>query len=92
MNNQTTFLQVTKRGVFKDLEQSPYEVRLKDKVLKFSSRAKMNKFCDDMKRKETQLYRSFERIYGPNFNKENTSFNQLVRTLYVVQYNNMRLK
>ena len=48
---------VTKRGVFKNLEMSPYEVKVKDRTLKFSSRAKMNKFCDEMKRKETQLLR-----------------------------------
>ena len=35
---------VTKRGVFKSLEMSPYEVKVKDRTLKFSSRAKMKKF------------------------------------------------
>lgn len=85
-------LVVTKRGVFKNLEKSPYEVQVKDKTLKFSSRAKMNKFCDEMKRKETQLFRSFERIYGENFDKEKTNFDGLVRSLYITHYNKLKLK
>lgn len=85
-------LVVTKRGVFKNLELSPYEVQLKDRTLKFSSRAKMNKFCDEMKRKELQLLRSFQRIYGENFDKEKTNFDELVRSLYITHYNRMKLK
>ena len=85
-------LVVTKRGVFKNLEMSPYEVQLKDRTLKFSSRAKMNKFCDEMKRKETQLLRSFQRIYGPNFDREKTNFDGLVRSLYITHYNKLKLK
>lgn len=85
-------LVVTKRGVFKNLELSPYEVQLKDRTLKFSSRAKMNKFCDEMKRKELQLLRSFQRIYGENFDKEKTNFDGLVRSLYITHYNRMKLK
>lgn len=83
---------VTKRGVFKNLEMSPYEVQVKDRTLKFSSRAKMNKFCDEMKRKETQLFRSFQRIYGPNFDREKTNFDCLVRSLYITHYNKLKLK
>jgi phenylalanyl-tRNA synthetase alpha subunit len=85
-------LVVTKRGVFKNLEMSPYEVQVKDRTLKFSSRAKMNKFCDEMKRKETQLFRSFQRIYGEDFDKEETNFNALVRSLYITKYNKLKLK
>lgn len=85
-------LVVTKRGVFKNLEMSPYEVKVKDRTLKFSSRAKMNKFCDEMKRKETQLLRSFQRIYGPNFDREKTNFDGLVRSLYITSYNKLKLK
>lgn len=85
-------LAVTKRGVFKKLEMSPYEVQVKDRTLKFSSRAKMNKFCDEMKRKETQLFRSFQRIYGTNFDREKTNFDGLVRSLYVSHYNKLKLK
>ncbi len=85
-------LVVTKRGVFKNLEMSPYEVQVKDITLKFSSRAKMNKFCDEMKRKETQLFRSFQRIYGPNFDREKTNFDGLVRSLYITHYNKLKLK
>ena len=85
-------IDVTKRGVFKDLELSPFEVVFKDKKFKFSSRAKMNKFSDEMKRKETQLLRSFQRIYGENFDKETTNFDGLVRSLYITHYNQMKLK
>lgn len=85
-------LVVTKRGVFKNLEMSPYEVQVKDRTLKFSSRAKMNKYCDEMKRKETQLLRSFQRIYGPNFDREKTNFDGLVRSLYITHYNKLKLK
>ena len=85
-------LVVTKRGVFKNLEMSPYEVQLKDRALKFSSLAKMNKFCDEMKRKETQLLRSFQRIYGPNFDRQKTNFDGLVSSLYITHYNKLKLK
>ena len=85
-------LVVTKRGVFKNLEMSPYEVQVKDRKLKFSSLAKMNKFCDEMKRKETQLLRSFQRIYGPNFDREKTNFDYLVRSLYITSYKKLKLK
>ena len=85
-------LVVTKRGVFKNLEMSPYEVQVKDRTLKFSSRAKMNKFCDEMKRKETQLLRSFQRIYGPNFDRQKTNFDGLVRSMYITHYNKLKLK
>lgn len=90
IDNQT--LVVTKRGVFKNLALSPYEVQVQDRTLKFSSRAKMNKFCDEMERKKKQLFRSFERIYGPNFDKEKTNFDNLVRSLYVTHYNRLKLK
>ena len=83
---------VTKRGVFKNLEMSPYEVKVKDRTLKFSSRAKMNKFCDEMKRKETQLFRSFQRIYGSNFDREKTNFDSLIRSMYITNYNKLKLK
>ena len=83
---------VTKRGVFKNLEMSPYEVQVNDRTLKFSSRTKMNKFCDEMKRKETQLLRSFQRIYGPNFDRQKTNFDGLVRSLYITHYNILKLK
>lgn len=85
-------LVVTKRGVFKNLAMSPYEIQLNDRTLKFSSRAKMNKFCDEMKRKEMQLFRSFQRIYGPNFDKQKTNFDGLVRSLYITSYNKLKLK
>lgn len=85
-------LVVTKRGVFRNLEMSPYEVQVKDRTLKFSSRAKMNKFCDEMKRKETQLLRSFQRIYGPDFDRQKTNFDGLVRSLYITHYNKLKLK
>lgn len=85
-------LVVTKRGVFKNLEMSPYEVQVKDRKLKFSSLAKMNKFCDEMKRKETQLLRSFQRIYGPNFDRQKTNFDGLVRSLYIISYKKLKLK
>ena len=85
-------LGVTKRGVFKDLGMSPYEVQIRHRVLKFSSLAKMNKFCDEMKRKETQLFRAFQRIYGPNFDREKTNFDGLIYSLYVSHYKKMKLK
>lgn len=85
-------LVVTKRGVFKNLEMSPYEVQVKDRTLKFSSLAKMNKFCDEMKRKETQLFRSFQRIYGPDFDREKTNFDGLIYSLYITHYKKMKLK
>ena len=85
-------LVVTKRGVFKNLGMSPYEVQVRHRVLKFSSRAKMNKFCDEMKRKETQLFRSFQRIYGPNFDREKTNFDGLIYSMYVTNYNKLKLK
>lgn len=85
-------LVMTKRGVFKNLEMSPYEVQLKDRVLKFSSLAKMNKFCDEMKRKETQLFRAFQRIYGQNFDREKTNFDGLIHSLYITHYNKLKLK
>lgn len=85
-------LVVTKRGVFKNLGMSPYEVQVRHRVLKFSSLAKMNKFCDEMKRKETQLFRSFQRIYGPNFDREKTNFDGLIYSLYITHYKKMRLK
>ena len=92
VENKTKSGDVTKRGVFKNLDLSPFEIQLKDKVLKFSSRTKMNKFCDEMKRKELQLYRSFERIYGDNFDKEKTNFDGLIRSMYIANYKKLKLK
>lgn len=89
---QNNELVVTRRGVYKNLNLSPFEIQLKDKVLKFSSLAKMNKFADEMKIKSMQLERSFKRLYGENFDRLKTNFDGLVRSLYISSYNKLKLK
>lgn len=82
----------TRRGVYKNLALSPYEIKIRGSVLKFSSRTKLNKFQDEMIRKEIQLLRSFERIYGENFDKAKTNFDELIYSMYIANYNNLKLK
>lgn len=82
----------TRRGVYKNLALSPYEIKIRDRTLKFSSRTKLNKFQDEMNRKEIQLLRSFERIYGENFDRVKTNFDGLIYSMYVANYNNLKLK
>ena len=79
----------TRRGVYKNIALSPYEIKIGGSVLKFSSRTKLNKFQDEMTRKEIQLLRSFERIYGENLK---TNFDGLIYSMYIENYNNLKLK
>lgn len=84
--------QVTKRGVYKDLDASPYEMHTNNKTLKFSSEAKKQKFLVAMKTKELQLERAFVRTHGENFDREKTNFNGLIDSMILFHYNKLKLK
>lgn len=83
---------VTARGVFKNLNASPYEIKVKDRSLKFSSEAKKRKFERSMGIKKIQLENSFKRLYGEEFDREKTNFNGLINSMYIVHYNKLKLK
>ena len=83
---------VTKRGVFKNLNLSPYEMKVKDRVLKFSSETKKRKFETEMQIKKIQLENSFKRLYGEDFDREKSNFNGLVNSMYITHYNRLKLK
>ena len=85
-------LVVTKRGVFKNLNLSPYEMKVKDRVLKFSSETKKRKFESEMEIKKIQLEKSFKRFYGEDFDREKSNFNGLVNSMYITHYNRLKLK
>lgn len=85
-------LVVTKRGVYKDLKHSPFEIIVNGKVLKFSSEAKKRKFETEMNIKELQLENALKRIHGGDFDKEKTNFNGLINSMKISNYNKLKLK
>lgn len=85
-------LVMTKRGVFKNLNMSPYEMKVKDRVLKFSSETKKRKFETEMQIKKIQLENSFKRLYGEDFDFEKSNFNGLVNSMFITHYNRLKLK
>lgn len=85
-------LVVTKRGVFKNLNMSPYEIKVKDRVLKFSSETKKRKFETEMEIKKIQLVNSFKRLYGEEFDLEKTNFSGLINSMIITNYNKLKIK
>lgn len=85
-------LVVTKRGVYKDLSVSPYEIKVNDRILKFSSETKKRKFETELEIKKIQLEKAFKRFYGEDYDLEKTNFNGLVNSLYIAHYNQLKLK
>ena len=85
-------LVVTKRGVFKNLNMSPYEMKVKDRVLKFSSETKKRKFETEMEIKKIQLTKSFKRLYGEEFDLDKTNFSGLINSMIITNYNKLKTK
>ena len=83
-------LVVTKRGVFKNLNVSPYEIVLKDRVLKFSSQTKKTKFETEMKIKQVQLERQLKKVFHNEYKVD--SFDKMVHSMYCINYNKMKNK
>lgn len=85
-------LAVTRRGVYKNLNMSPYEIKVKDRVLKFSSETKKRKFETEMEIKKIQLEKSFKRFYGEDFDRGKTNFSGLLDSMIITNYNKLKLK
>ena len=85
-------LVVTKRGVYKNLSMSPYEMKVKDRVLKFSSETKKRKFETEMEIKKIQLANSFKRLYGEEFDLDKTNFSGLINSMIISNYNKLKIK
>ena len=85
-------LVITKRGVYKNLSMSPYEMKVKDRVLKFSSEAKKRKFVTEMEIKKIQLAKSFKRLYGEDFDLDKTNFSGLINSMIITNYNKLKIK
>jgi len=85
-------LVVTKRGVYKNLNFSPYEIKVGDRTLKFSSEAKKRKFETEMEIKKIQLAKSFKRLYGEDFDLEKAGFQGLVNSMILTNYNKLKIK
>lgn len=85
-------LVVTKRGVYKVLNLSPYEIKVNDRTLKFSSATKKRKFETELEIKKIQLEKAFKRFYGEDYDLNKTKFNGLVNSLYIAHYNQLKLK
>lgn len=84
--------ETTKRGVYKDLEKSPYFLHYEEKTFKFSSEAKMRKFSTSMIYKIYRLLNALQRIYGKEYNASKLNIELLIKLLYVTTYNNMNIK
>lgn len=83
-------LVVTKRGVYKNLNLSPHEIVLKDRVLKFSSETKKTKFETEMKIKQAQLERQLKKVFHNEFKVD--SYEKMAHSMYCINYNKMKNK
>lgn len=85
-------IEVTKRGVYKDLEKSPYFVQYEEHIFKFSSEAKMRKFSTSMIFKIYRLKNSLQRIFGEEYDEKKLNIALLIKLLHITTYNKMKIK
>ena len=82
----------SRRGVYYDLEKSPYEFQIAGKTYKFSSKKKLDMFGHKLIERMDALDKCFKKIYRITDEGKDYSINELILKMVEKTYNEMLYK